>query len=95
MVKEIKFVEDVCVVMLCGVDVLVDIVKVILGFKGCNVVLEKLFGLLLIINDGVIIVKEIELEDYFENMGVKLVLEVVFKMNDIVGDGIIIVIVLI
>lgn len=95
MVKELKFVEDVCVVMLCGVDKLVDIVKVILGFKGWNVVLEKFYGFLLIINDGVMIVKEIELEDYFENMGVKFVLEVVLKINDIVGDGIMIVIVLI
>lgn len=95
MVKDIKFLVDVCLVMVCGVDILVDIVKVILGFKGCNVVFEKVFGLFLIINDGVIIVKEIELEDYFENMGVKFVLEVVLKINDIVGDGIIIVIVLI
>lgn len=95
MLKEIKFLFDVCLVMVCGVDIFVDIVKVILGLKGCNVVFEKLFGLFLIINDGVIIVKEIELEDYFENMGVKLVLEVVFKINDIVGDGIMIVIVLI
>lgn len=93
MVKEIKFSEEVCCVMFCGVDVFVDVVKVILGLKGCNVVLEKKFGFLLIINDGVIIVKEIEFEDVFENMGVKFVVEVVSKINDVVGDGIIIVIV--
>lgn len=95
MVKDIKFSEEVCCVMLCGVDILVNVVKVMFGLKGCNVVLEKKFGLLFIINDGVIIVKEIELEDVFENMGVKLVVEVVSKINDVVGDGIIIVIVLV
>lgn len=70
MVKDIKFSEDVCCFMFCGVDVLVNVVKVMFGFKGCNVVLEKKFGSLFIMNDGVIIVKEIELEDVFENMGV-------------------------
>lgn len=69
-VKEVKFGDSVCFRMVCGVNVLVDVVKVILGLKGCNVVLEKLFGLLIIIKDGVLVVKEIELEDKFENMGV-------------------------
>lgn len=59
--------------MLCGVDKLVNVVKVIIGFKGWNVVLDKDYIIFLIINDGVIIVKEIELEDLYENMGVKLV----------------------
>lgn len=70
MVKEIKFLEEIRRVLEVGVNKLVDIVKVILGFKGRNVILDKKFGFLFIINDGVIIVKEIELEDRFENMGV-------------------------
>ncbi len=87
MTKEIKFSEDARRAMLRGVDVLADIVKVTLGPKGRNVVLEKSFGSPLITNDGVTIAKEIELEDHFENMGAKLVSEVASKTNDIAGDG--------
>lgn len=87
MAKEIKFAEDARAAMLRGVDVLADTVKVTLGPKGRNVVLEKSFGLPLITNDGVTIAKEIELEDHFENMGAKLVSEVASKTNDIAGDG--------
>ena len=70
-----------------GVDKLADTVKVTLGPKGRNVVLEKSYGSPLITNDGVTIAKEIELEDHFENMGAKLVSEVASKTNDIAGDG--------
>ena len=87
MVKDIKFSEDARSAMLRGVDVLANTVKVTLGPKGRNVVLEKAFGSPLITNDGVTIAKEIELEDYFENMGAKLVAEVASKTNDIAGDG--------
>ncbi|MHC0383275.1 chaperonin GroEL [Enterococcus faecalis] len=87
MAKEIKFAEDARAAMLRGVDVLADTVKVTLGPKGRNVVLEKTFGSPLITNDGVTIAKEIELEDHFENMGAKLVSEVASKTNDIAGDG--------
>lgn len=87
MVKDIKFAEDARSAMLCGVDVLANTVKVTLGPKGRNVVLEKAFGSPLITNDGVTIAKEIELEDHFENMGAKLVAEVASKTNDIAGDG--------
>ena len=87
MAKEIKFAEDARAAMLRGVDVLADTVKVTLGPKGRNVVLEKSFGSPLITNDGVTIAKEIELEDHFENMGAKLVSEVASKTNDIAGDG--------
>lgn len=87
MVKEIKFSEDARSAMLRGVDILANTVKVTLGPKGRNVVLEKSFGSPLITNDGVTIAKEIELEDHFENMGAKLVSEVASKTNDIAGDG--------
>lgn len=87
MVKDIKFSEDARASMLCGVDILANTVKVTLGPKGRNVVLEKAFGSPLITNDGVTIAKEIELEDHFENMGAKLVAEVASKTNDIAGDG--------
>ncbi|HBC2895447.1 TPA: chaperonin GroEL [Enterococcus faecalis] len=87
MAKEIKFAEDARAAMLRGVDVLADTVKVTLGPKGRNVVLEKSFGSPLITNDGVTIAKEIELEDHFEKMGAKLVSEVASKTNDIAGDG--------
>ena len=87
MAKEIKFAEDARAAMLRGVDVLADTVKVTLGPKGRNFVLEKSFGSPLITNDGVTIAKEIELEDHFENMGAKLVSEVASKTNDIAGDG--------
>ncbi|MBV7389392.1 chaperonin GroEL [Enterococcus alishanensis] len=87
MTKEIKFAEDARAAMLRGVDKLADTVKVTLGPKGRNVVLEKSYGSPLITNDGVTIAKEIELDDHFENMGAKLVSEVASKTNDIAGDG--------
>lgn len=87
MAKDIKFSADARSAMVRGVDVLADTVKVTLGPKGRNVVLEKSFGSPLITNDGVTIAKEIELEDHFENMGAKLVSEVASKTNDIAGDG--------
>ena len=87
MSKEIKFSSDARAAMVRGVDILADTVKVTLGPKGRNVVLEKSFGSPLITNDGVTIAKEIELEDHFENMGAKLVSEVASKTNDIAGDG--------
>ena len=70
-----------------GVDKLADTVKVTLGPKGRNVVLDKKFGSPLITNDGVSIAREIELEDPFENMGAQLVKEVATKTNDVAGDG--------
>ena len=79
MAKELKFAEDARAAMLRGVDKLADTVKVTLGPKGRNVVLEKSYGSPLITNDGVTIAKEIELEDHFENMGAKLVSEVASK----------------
>ena len=81
------FSEDARRKMLSGVDALANAVKVTLGPKGRNVVLEKKFGSPLITNDGVTIAKEIELEDAFENMGAKLVAEVASKTNDVAGDG--------
>ncbi|MFC7393518.1 chaperonin GroEL [Scopulibacillus cellulosilyticus] len=87
MAKEIMFSEDARRAMLRGVDALANAVKVTLGPKGRNVVLEKKFGSPLITNDGVTIAKEIELEDKFENMGAQLVSEVASKTNDVAGDG--------
>ena len=87
MAKDIKFSEEARRAMLRGVDALADAVKVTLGPKGRNVVLEKKFGSPLITNDGVTIAKEIELDDAFENMGAKLVAEVASKTNDVAGDG--------
>ncbi|AIF65593.1 molecular chaperone GroEL [Terribacillus saccharophilus] len=87
MAKDIKFSEDARRSMLRGVDTLADAVKVTLGPKGRNVVLDKKFGSPLITNDGVTIAKEIELEDAFENMGAQLVSEVASKTNEIAGDG--------
>jgi chaperonin GroEL len=87
MAKEIKFSEDARRAMLRGVDALANAVKVTLGPKGRNVVLEKKFGSPLITNDGVTIAKEIELEDPYENMGAQLVKEVATKTNDVAGDG--------
>ncbi|WP_353853702.1 chaperonin GroEL [Bacillus sp. Bos-x628] len=87
MAKDIKFSEEARRAMLRGVDALADAVKVTLGPKGRNVVLEKKFGSPLITNDGVTIAKEIELDDPFENMGAKLVAEVASKTNDVAGDG--------
>src|SRR5690554_4599067 len=87
MAKQIIFSEDARRAMLRGVNALADAVKVTLGPKGRNVVLEKKFGSPLITNDGVTIAKEIELEDPFENMGAQLVKEVATKTNDVAGDG--------
>ena len=87
MAKIIKFGEDARKSLLEGVNKLADTVKVTLGPKGRNVVLDKSFGAPLITNDGVTIAKEIELEDKFENMGARLVKEVSTKTNDVAGDG--------
>ena len=87
MAKEIKFGEDARKSLLEGVNKLADTVKVTLGPKGRNVVLDKSFGSPLITNDGVTIAKEIELDDPFENMGARLVKEVSTKTNDVAGDG--------
>ena len=87
MSKEIKFGEDARKKMLDGVNILADTVKVTLGPKGRNVVLDKNFGAPLITNDGVTIAKEIELDDPYENIGARLVKEVATKTNDIAGDG--------
>ena len=87
MSKEIKFGEDARKKMLDGVNKLADTVKVTLGPKGRNVVLDKSFGAPLITNDGVTIAKEIELDDKYENIGARLVKEVATKTNDIAGDG--------
>ena len=87
MAKDIKFSEEARSLMATGVDKLANAVKVTLGPKGRNVVLEKKFGSPLITNDGVSIAKEIELENPYENMGAKLVAEVASKTNEIAGDG--------
>ncbi len=87
MAKQIKFGEEARKSLLEGVNKLADTVKVTLGPKGRNVVLDKSFGAPLITNDGVTIAKEIELEDKFENMGARLVKEVSEKTNDVAGDG--------
>jgi len=87
MAKVIKYGEDARKALLEGVNKLADTVKVTLGPKGRNVVLDKSFGAPLITNDGVTIAKEIELEDKFENMGARLVKEVSIKTNDVAGDG--------
>jgi len=87
MAKEILFASDARKAMITGVDKLADTVKVTLGPKGRNVILEQKFGAPQIINDGVTIAKEIELDDKFENMGARLVAEVASKTNDVAGDG--------
>ena len=87
MAKEIKFAEDTRKALENGVNKLANTVKVTLGPKGRNVILDKKFGSPLITNDGVTIAKEIELEDRFENMGAQLVKEVATKTNDVAGDG--------
>lgn len=87
MAKELKFGDDARRSLEAGVDALAEAVKVTLGPKGRNVVLEKKYGSPLITNDGVTIAKEIELPDAFENMGAKLVKEVATKTNDVAGDG--------
>ena len=87
MAKEIKFGAEARAALEAGVNKLADTVRVTLGPKGRNVVLDKSFGTPLITNDGVTIAKEIELEDAFENMGAQLVKEVATKTNDVAGDG--------
>ena len=87
MAKEIRFAEDARKALEVGVNKLADTVKVTLGPKGRNVILDKKFGTPLITNDGVTIAKEIELEDAYENMGAQIVKEVATKTNDVAGDG--------
>ena len=87
MAKDIKFAQDTRKALETGVNKLADTVKVTLGPKGRNVILDKMFGVPLITNDGVTIAKEIELEDRFENMGAQLVKQVATKTNDVAGDG--------
>ena len=87
MAKQIKYGEEARRALEKGVNALADTVKITLGPKGRNVVLDKKFGAPLITNDGVTIAKEIELEDPFENMGAQLVKEVSTKTNDVAGDG--------
>ena len=87
MAKKVLFGEEARRALQSGVDQLADAVKITLGPKGRNVVLDKKFGAPLITNDGVTIAKEIELEDAFENMGAQLVKEVATKTNDVAGDG--------
>ncbi len=87
MAKEIKYGEDARAALEAGVNKLADTVRVTLGPKGRNVVLDKTYGAPMITNDGVTIAKEIELEDAFENMGAQLIREVASKTNDVAGDG--------
>ena len=87
MAKQIIYGEEARKALQTGIDKLADTVKITLGPKGRNVVLDKKFGAPLITNDGVTIAKEIELEDAFENMGAQLVKEVATKTNDAAGDG--------
>ncbi|MBQ8196800.1 MAG: chaperonin GroEL [Clostridia bacterium] len=87
MAKQLKHGEDARKALQKGVDILADTVKITLGPKGRNVVLDRKFGAPLITNDGVTIAKEVELEDAFENMGAQLVKEVSTKTNDVAGDG--------
>jgi len=85
--KDVKFGDDARTKILAGVNILADAVKVTLGPKGRNVVLDKAFGAPTVTKDGVSVAKEIELEDNFENMGAQLVKEVASKTNDVAGDG--------
>ena len=87
MAKQIIYGEEARKALLGGINKLADTVKITLGPKGRNVVLDKKFGAPLITNDGVTIAKEVELEDPFENMGAQLVKEVATKTNDVAGDG--------
>ena len=87
MAKEVKFGRSAREKMLHGVDILADAVKVTLGPKGRNVVIDKAFGAPRTTKDGVTVAKEIELEDKFENMGAQMVKEVASKTNDTAGDG--------
>ena len=87
MAKQLKYGEDARRALEKGVNALADTVKITLGPKGRNVVLDKKYGAPLITNDGETIAKEIELEDPFENMGAQLIKEVATKTNDVAGDG--------
>src|SRR5664279_1272318 len=87
MAKQIKFSEEARSSLRRGIDTLANAVKVTLGPKGRNVVLDKGFGSPIITNDGVTIAKEIELEDNFENLGAQLIKEVAEKTSDVAGDG--------
>ena len=87
MAKSLMFGEEARRAMQAGVDKLANTVKVTLGPKGRNVILDKKYGSPLITNDGVSIAREIELEDPYENMGAQLVKEVATKTNDVAGDG--------
>ena len=87
MAKEIKYGADARTALMSGVDQVANTVRVTLGPKGRNVVLDKSYGAPLITNDGVTIAKEIELKDPYENMGAQLVKEVATKTNDVAGDG--------
>ena len=87
MAKDIKYNADARDGLIAGIDKLADTVKITLGPKGRNVVLDREFGAPLVTNDGVTIAKDIELEDPFENMGAQLVKEVSIKTNDVAGDG--------
>ncbi|EBK2343850.1 chaperonin GroEL, partial [Salmonella enterica subsp. enterica serovar Enteritidis] len=87
MAKDVKFGIDARAKMIDGVNVLANAVKVTLGPKGRNVVIDKSFGAPTITKDGVSVAKEIELDDKFENMGAQLVREVASKTNDVAGDG--------
>ena len=87
MAKQLKYGEEARRALEAGMNALADTVKITLGPKGRNVVLDKKYGAPLITNDGVTIAKEIELEDPFENMGAQLVKEVATKTNDVAGDG--------
>src|SRR5512136_2850743 len=87
MAKELKFDQEARNGILEGVNILADAVKVTLGTKGKNVVLEKSFGYPVVTKDGVTVAKEIELEDHFQNMGAKMVKEVASKTSDMAGDG--------
>ena len=85
--KDVRFGDDVRQKMITGVNILANAVKVTLGPKGRNVVLERSFGAPTITKDGVSVAKEIELKDKFENMGAQMVKEVASKTSDIAGDG--------
>src|SRR5512139_3407863 len=87
MAKELRFDQEARNAMLKGVNILADAVKVTLGPKGRNVILEKSFGSPTVTKDGVTVAKEIELEDKFENMGAQMVREVASKTSDVAGDG--------
>ncbi|MFV2093336.1 MAG: TCP-1/cpn60 chaperonin family protein, partial [Hyphomicrobiales bacterium] len=85
--KEVKFSTEARDKMLKGVDILANAVKVTLGPKGRNVILDKSFGAPRVTKDGVAVAKEIELEDKFENMGAQMMREIASKTNDVAGDG--------